>query len=50
MFQQQKKQDTTLQRATEFVESCMSSGASVWGFVNKDQNVLTLEVGPLVRG
>ena len=47
-FKQQKQKEKeieTLQKMTEFVGNYLRTGSSVWSFDNKDQNLLTSEVG-----
>jgi len=47
-FKQQKQKEKeieTLQKTTEFVGNYLRTGSSVWSFDNKDQNLLTSEVG-----
>ena len=47
-FRQQKQQEKaieTLQKTTVFVGNYLRTGSSVWSFDNKDQNLLTSEVG-----
>ena len=47
-FRQQKQKEletATLQKTTVFVDNYLRTGASVWSFDNKEQNLLTYEVG-----
>jgi len=43
-YVQREKERETLQKMREFVENYLC-GPSVWSFDNKDQNLLTSEVG-----
>jgi len=44
-YVQREKEIITLQKMTEFVEIYLRTGSSLWRFDNKDQNLLTSEVG-----